>query len=64
MHASIGGIGVIYPDTSFVDNKDMDKINPILQKFPNTVDGPALVYSGEPRNAGAFSRRRGAVTGD
>ena len=42
MHASIGGIGVIYPDTSFVDNRDMDKINPILQKFPDTVYGPAL----------------------
>ena len=42
MHASIGGVGVIYPDTSFVDNRDMDKINPILQKCPNTVDGPAL----------------------
>ena len=42
MHASIGGVGVIYPDTSFVDNRDMDKINPILQKFPDTVDGPAL----------------------
>ena len=42
MHASIGGVGVIYPDTSFVDNMDMDKINPILQKFPDTVDGPAL----------------------
>ena len=23
-------------------NMDMDKINPILQKFPDTVDGPAL----------------------
>ena len=42
MYASIGGIGVIYPDTSFVGNRDMDKINPILQKFPDTVDGPAL----------------------
>ena len=43
MHAPIGGVGVIYPNTSIVDNKDMDKINPILQKFPDTVDGPALV---------------------
>ena len=42
MHSSIGGIGVIYPDTSFVDNRDRDEINPILQKFPDTVDGPAL----------------------
>ena len=42
MHSSIGGTGVIYPDTSFVDNRDRDEINPILQKFPDTVDGPAL----------------------
>ena len=27
-----------YPDTSFVDNRDTDEINPILLKFP----GPAL----------------------
>ena len=45
MHSSIGGIGVIYPDTSFVDNRDMDEINPIMQKFPDTVDGPALLKS-------------------
>ena len=43
MHAPIGGVGVIYPDTSFVDNRDMDKINPILQKIPDTVDGSALI---------------------
>ena len=43
MHASIGGVGVIYHDTFFVDNRDMDKINPILQKFPDTLDGPALL---------------------
>ena len=42
MHASIGGVEVIYPDTSFVDNRDMDKIN--LQKFPDTVYGPALEW--------------------
>ena len=42
MHASIGGVGVIYPDTSFVDNRDTDKLNPTLLNFPDTVDGPAL----------------------
>ena len=45
MHPLISGIGVIYPDTSFVDSRDMDEINPILQKFPDTVDGPALPYT-------------------
>ena len=42
MHPSISGIGFIYPDTSLVVNRDMDEINPILQNFPDTVDGPAL----------------------
>ena len=42
MNLSNLGIGVIYFDTSFVDNRDMDEINPILLKFPDTVDGPAL----------------------
>ena len=35
----------IYFDTSFVDSRDKDEISPILQKFPDTVDGPALHYS-------------------
>ena len=37
------GIGVIYLDTSFIDNRDRDEFNPILLKFPDTVNGPALL---------------------
>ena len=44
LHPSISGIGVIYPDTSFVDNRDRDEINHILQKFPDTMHGPALQF--------------------
>ena len=41
-HLSNIGIVVIYPDISFVDNRDRDEINPILLKFPDTEDVPAL----------------------
>ena len=41
-HLSNIGIVVIYPDISFVDNRDGDEINPILLKFPDTEDVPAL----------------------
>ena len=43
MHFPNVCIGVTYLDTPFVDNRDRDEINPMLLKFPDTVDGPALM---------------------